>query len=173
MSACSSPPRVRVINRQPIVRIAPAVVRALVAFCMNRTSHMPAARTWAEITVTITDSRTIARVKSHCFEREEVTDVVAIPYAPIAGEGQGWTAEVFVNAERAQKLARRWHWSTARELALYLAHGCDHLRGGTDRTRAGRLCMRRRELRWLRVASRLLDIESLATLRDRCRKGRS
>ena len=37
-----------------------------------------------------------------------------------------------------------------RELALYLAHGCDHLTGADDATPAGRARMRRRELGWLR-----------------------
>jgi len=40
-----------------------------------------------------------------------------------------------------------------RELALYLAHGCDHLAGADDATPRQRAAMRRRELRWLRAAA--------------------
>lgn len=40
-------------------------------------------------------------------------------------------------------------WSEDAELALYLAHGFDHLAGSDDATAAGYRAMRRRELRWL------------------------
>ena len=40
-------------------------------------------------------------------------------------------------------------WSADMELALYLAHGFDHLAGSDDATAAGYRAMRRRELRWL------------------------
>jgi len=44
--------------------------------------------------------------------------------------------------------------NAADELALYLAHGCDHLSGANDRTLRERRRMRRRELLWLAQARR-------------------
>lgn len=62
------------------------------------------------------------------------------------------TAEIFVNVERAAQVrpcSRKWNAS--RELALYIAHGCDHLISGEDDARDDeRKRMRARELRWLR-----------------------
>lgn len=40
-------------------------------------------------------------------------------------------------------------WSAGAELALYVAHGFDHLAGSDDSTASGFRAMRRRELRWL------------------------
>ena len=58
--------------------------------------------------------------------------------------------EIIVNAERAWLAgSRRRGWSPSRELALYIAHGCDHLNDERDTTPAGRRRMRRRELHWL------------------------
>ncbi|MBQ3810327.1 MAG: hypothetical protein II839_05855, partial [Kiritimatiellae bacterium] len=44
---------------------------------------------------------------------------------------------------------RALRWNADAELALYLAHGFDHLAGSDDATAAGYRAMRRRELRWL------------------------
>lgn len=41
-------------------------------------------------------------------------------------------------------------WSADMELALYIAHGCDHLNDSEDSSDAGRLAMRLRELGWLK-----------------------
>ena len=71
------------------------------------------------------------------------------------------TAELIVNAERAliegtkrkqNADARRGAWSPAHELALYLAHGIDHLAGHDDADASGRRSMRRRERQWIRQA---------------------
>jgi len=79
------------------------------------------------------------------------TDVITQRYDPIPGEPGGLTGELFVNAERAACCApRRAGWDPDRELALYLAHGFDHLTGADDGTRAERSRMRRRELGWLK-----------------------
>lgn len=62
------------------------------------------------------------------------------------------SAEVFVNVERAVLLGESSKkWSASKELALYIAHGCDHLITGEDDAQADeRKRMRGRELRWLK-----------------------
>ena len=78
------------------------------------------------------------------------TDVISQRYEPLPGEPAGMRGELLVNVERAWQVgARRSGWSTSRALALYIAHGCDHLNDAADATLAGRQRMRRRELRWL------------------------
>ena len=54
-----------------------------------------------------------------------------------------------MNISQAHRLGRRYG-GPAHELALYIAHGCDHLAGEDDTTPAQRQRMRKRELRWLR-----------------------
>jgi ssRNA-specific RNase YbeY (16S rRNA maturation enzyme) len=70
------------------------------------------------------------------------------------GDNHMHSAEIFVNVERAVVTAQKRNgWSASKELALYIAHGCDHLISGeNDANAAERMRMRRRELRWLREA---------------------
>jgi rRNA maturation RNase YbeY len=88
------------------------------------------------------------------MDHDGPTDVITQRYTPIPGESAGLIGELFVNVERAHQAApRRTGWSPDHELALYLAHGCDHLTGADDTTPRERARMRRRELAWLRKVS--------------------
>jgi ssRNA-specific RNase YbeY (16S rRNA maturation enzyme) len=58
-----------------------------------------------------------------------------------------------VNAQRALAVGRRGP-GVERELALYIAHGLQHLAGASDRTPALRARMRKRELAWLKQAEK-------------------
>jgi probable rRNA maturation factor len=107
---------------------------------------------WGEVVVTLTDDDQIAEIKDRVFNRAEVTDVIALRYDPVPGIEPCTTAELFINVHRATLCTRRQGWNPSRELALYIAHGCDHLTGGVDDTEAEQRTMRRRELRWLREA---------------------
>jgi ssRNA-specific RNase YbeY (16S rRNA maturation enzyme) len=100
------------------------------------------------------------RVNRAVFGSDEATDVITLRLEPVPGETCPLAAEVFVNAQRARREGRRRPgrrgapWGPDAELALYLAHACDHLAGASDATPAGRAAMRRRELRWVRAARR-------------------
>ena len=132
----------------------------LTLWLMNRASKLDKQTAWSVVTVILTDNAQIAEVKEQVFGRSEVTDVVALRYAPMPGIEDTTSAEVFVNVERAVSYTRT-SWSTSKELALYIAHGCDHLAGQSDSTERGRLRMRRRELRWLREAEAVGLIDNL------------
>jgi len=84
-----------------------------------------------------------------CFGRPRPTDVISIPYPPLPPVERAWRGEVAVNATAAVREGRM-RKGVARELALYLAHGCQHLSGAEDGTPGERRRMRRRENRWLR-----------------------
>lgn len=99
------------------------------------------------------DDRAIAEVNRALLNHAGATDVITIRYGPMPGEAAGGVAEVYVNVERAARMARPG-WPAGRELALYIAHGCDHLAGEDDATPSEYRRMRRRELRWLREAER-------------------
>ena len=106
---------------------------------------------WREVTVILTDDAGMASFNRAIMGHAGATDVITQRYEPLPGETEGLMGEIIVNVERARQAGPcRRGWSPTHELALYLAHGCDHLNGGTDATPANRLRMRRRELRWLR-----------------------
>jgi rRNA maturation RNase YbeY len=103
---------------------------------------------FGELTVVLTDDVAMPDYKAGCFGVRAQTDVVSQAYAAIPGLGPA-TAELVLNAERALAEGRRRAGGPARELALYLAHGLDHLAGHDDDTPARRRAMRRRETAWL------------------------
>ena len=107
--------------------------------------------TWQEVTLHLLDDKGITPINQAILAHPGPTDVITQCYAPIPGEPPGLVGELFVNvAQAAQSAVRRAGWSVDRELALYLAHGFDHLTGADDATEPMRQRMRRRELAWLR-----------------------
>jgi len=114
---------------------------------------------WAEVVLTLTDDGGITPVNSAFFSRPRATDVISATYHPMPGERLGH-AEIFVNVQRAWKLGKTPP-GASQELALYIAHGCQHLTGASDHTPALRAAMRRRELAWRREADRLGYIAGL------------
>ncbi len=96
----------------------------------------------------LVDNAAMPAYKAGCFGVRAQTDVVVQAYAAVPGACPA-TAELILNAERARREGRRRPGGPARELALYLAHGLDHLAGADDDTPARRRAMRRRETAWL------------------------
>lgn len=146
---------IAVNNQQTLCRPALTPLRHLVRRFMAKIHHIAPADVWSEISILLTDDAGIAEVHDLHLGGREVTDVISYRYTPWPGQsGGGLTGELIINVERARSVGTRQRrkggvegW--ARELALYLAHGCDHLGGAEDNTEAGRRRMRRRELRWL------------------------
>ena len=86
--------------------------------------------------------------KAGCFGARLQTDVVAQAYAALPGVFPA-TAEMVVNAERALAEGRRRAGGPARELALYIAHGLDHLAGADDDTPSHHRAMHQHKTTWL------------------------
>ncbi len=124
----------------------PAALRRLIRTLASRA--FPAEPPCAELTVVLTDDAAMPAYKAGCFGVRAQTDVVTQAYAAVPGVCAA-TAELVVNAERAREEGRRRAGGPARELALYLAHGLDHLAGRDDDVPARRRAMRRRETAWL------------------------
>ncbi len=99
----------------------------------------------------LTDDAAMPDYKAGCFGVRAQTDVVAQAYAAVPGAAPA-TAAIILNAERAHAEGKTRPGGPARELALYLAHGLDHLAGADDDTPARRRAMRRRETAWLDAA---------------------
>ena len=112
--------------------------------------------TFGSLEILLTDDAGIVATNRAVFGRDYVTDVISLAYPPLPGEpGEpGSAGELIINVEQAAREGARRAGGPARELALYVAHGCDHLAGADDATPRQRAAMRRRELRWLRAAAR-------------------
>lgn len=144
--------RINIINQQRRFRLNRVAVRRMMAtLAAIAASTRRSAPPWREVTVIITDDAGIEPFNRAIMKHAGTTDVITQRYDALPGEPVGLLGEVIVNVERAWQVggARRG-WSAAHELALYLAHGCDHLNDEEDTTPAGRQRMRRREMRWLR-----------------------
>jgi len=143
--------RLTLNNAQRRFRVGAANLRRLaLALAEQAQARQPDEPPWQEVTIHLLDDAGIAPVNAAILAHAGATDVITQRYAAIPGEPDGLVGELFVNVERAVLAApRRAGWSRDRELALYLAHGFDHLTGADDGTPAERARMRRRELRWL------------------------
>ncbi|MBI2441976.1 MAG: rRNA maturation RNase YbeY [Lentisphaerae bacterium] len=143
-------------HRQPNRRKLAALLRFFLRRPMRRSDHGP----WNHVTVVLTDDCQIAPLNRKFFGRDGATDVISFTLPPIPGSGHASDGEIYLNVQRAcWEGARRK--GPAAELALYLAHGCDHLAGADDRSKREQRAMRRRELRWLEQARRLSLLKGL------------
>jgi len=137
-------------NRQNFVKLDRAGLRQLVHLLATRALRGERGTAWSGITVVLTNDRGIQTFKQAAFGYREITDVVTLRYAPSPAD-PGIEGEIFINVQRAAAAPCRANWSPAHDLALYIAHGLDHLSGADDATPATRRRMRQRELRWLRT----------------------
>lgn len=158
--------RIVLQNAQRRFKLDMAALRRLASFfAAQAQSRLPDEPPWQEVTIHLMDDEGIGPVNAAIMAHKGATDVITQRYEPIPGESEGLIGELFVNVERALRAApRRPGWSADRELALYVAHGCDHLTGADDRTARERACMRRRELGWLRRLPPLTPLYQSAKL---------
>lgn len=140
---------IRILNRQKCLRPNAPKIRELAGFFARKAAPD---LTWADVTVVLAGDNTARALKRRFFGLDAVTDVVSFTARPEPGGARGRSAEIIINAEEACRQGAR-RGGLEREFALYLAHGCDHAVGRTDRTRAARAGMRRRELGWLKEAA--------------------
>ena len=142
--------RIMIENRQRRFRIDRAALRRVATALAARAAAWRDGPPWCEVTFILVDDAGMAPLNCAIMRHDGPTDVITQRYTPLPCEPDGILGEVFVNVERAWQVgARRRGWPAARELALYLAHGCDHLNDEDDATPAARQRMRRREQRWL------------------------
>ena len=99
----------------------------------------------------LVDDESITQTNREYFGKNRPTDVISFRYDPIPGEDESWSGDLVINVDRAVSEG------TARgkldhELALYIAHGFDHLSGAEDDTPEKQKKMRTTETAWLRTA---------------------
>ena len=140
--------KISVHNRQSKRRPNIRKLAALAHFFMRLAVRRNPASCWNNITVVLTDHVRIAALNRVFLNKTADTDVIAFQSNPVPGFGTGVSGEIHLDVERAIE-AGKYRGGATGELALYLAHGCDHLTGADDRTVRQRRRMRRRELRWI------------------------
>jgi rRNA maturation RNase YbeY len=146
---------VDISNRQTHVALRGQHIRQLARFFMQRVAQSNPRVEWKDFSLVLADDNALLELNRRFFGRNETTDVMAFPYERLPGEPlHGSGGEVVVNAQQARRYGAK-RGNVVRELALYIAHGCDHLAGAEDDSPARRRRMRQRELRWLRQARNL------------------
>lgn len=148
MEGIRIPVKIHLSNRQRKLRLDPAAVSRLIRALAHRAFPAETGNPFVELTVLLTDNEAMPGYKAGCFGERRQTDVVSQAYAALPGT-EGASAELIINAERALSEGEARPGGPARELALYLAHGLDHLAGYDDDTPEHRREMRCREILWL------------------------
>jgi rRNA maturation RNase YbeY len=108
---------------------------------------------WNDITILLLDDDGITEPNRTYFGKDRATDVITFRYDPVPGE-EGYDGDLLVNCQRAITEGPN-HDGIQHELALYIAHGFDHLSGAEDYTDEARAAMRQTELGWLAKAEKL------------------
>lgn len=172
MSRPPSPTDVSVANRQRRHPVDAARCRAVAAFFVRCAARTCPSAPWASVAVLLVGDRGSAEAHGRVFADPSPTDVITLSYAAVPGVTDGMSGELIVNVDRAvaegvrrAAMRRPRAWGPDQELALYIAHGVDHLTGADDHEDADFRRMRARDLRWVAAAGRAGLVAGL--LRDR------
>ena len=111
---------------------------------------------WSEVCIVLVDDTGITRINREYFGKNRPTDVISFRYDPVPGENTAWSGDLMINVDRAVQVGPE-HKGMDYELALYTAHGFDHLTGAEDHTDAERKKMRETETAWLRESGDLSE----------------
>ncbi len=118
------------------------------------------AEPWSEVCVVLTDDAGIVPANLEYFGKERPTDVISFRYEPIPGEDEGFSGDLIINIDRAAQIGPELNGADY-ELALYIAHGFDHLSGAEDDTPEKKKAMLDTESAWLKEAGEIGLIEGL------------
>ena len=140
-------------------------IQRLTDWIALRLAERTAPETWGEIAILLVDNTGITRTNREYFGKNRPTDVISFRYDPVPGEDGKFSGDILVNVDRAvaEGSARG---NVDRELALYIAHGFDHLSGAEDDTPEKRKRMRATENAWLRAAKSQGLLDGLFVIRD-------
>jgi rRNA maturation RNase YbeY len=152
--------KIEINSQQNLLKINNRRASVLTSFFMEKASRLIPERRWQDISLVIADHELMCCVNEEFTGDDCTTDVLSFCMPPMPGGPDLYSGELFVNAEIALERKKK---DFARELALYIAHGCDHLMDEDDSDRASRQRMRNRELRWLREADTMGILKDIAS----------
>lgn len=153
MAASPTPKTMKtsVINRQSKHPVQTRRLQALTDWLASRLAEKTAPDAWSEVAVILVDDEGITHTNREYFGKNRATDVISFRYDPVPGENSRFSGDLLINVDRAV-LEGSARGDSDYELALYIAHGFDHLTGADDNTDANRRKMRATETAWLRKA---------------------
>jgi len=96
----------------------------------------------ADISLAVVDDAEIRCLHRRYLRDDEPTDVLSFL---LDRSAEGLEGEIVVSGETAFRVARRYGWTAAQELLLYVIHGCLHLAGWNDDTPRKRAEMSNRQ----------------------------
>lgn len=149
-----------VVNQQRARRLDRTALTRLAGFLMEQAAARNRRRAWGEVSVVLLDDPGIHAINREFLGKDKPTDVISFTYPPQPGAEVLTTGEVLVNVQRAVEEGTK-RSTPDEELALYIAHGFNHLSGAQDRTAGEKQRMRTRELRWLKAATKAGFIQRL------------
>ena len=141
------------INRQKSHLIQSKKLQNLTDWLGEQLAAKTAPESWGEVSIVLVDDEGITQTNREYFGKNRPTDVISFRYDPVPGEDAVLSGDLLVNADRAV-LEGTARGNIDRELALYIAHGFNHLSGADDDTPEKRKRMRATETAWLRQADK-------------------
>ena len=148
------------LNQQQSHLIQQNKIKKLADWLSQKLEEKTAPQAWGEVCIVLVDDDGIMQTNREYFGKNRPTDVISFNYEPIPGEEDEWTGDLIINVDRAVKEGND-RGAVSYELALYIAHGFDHLSGAEDDTDAKRAAMRATETAWLLEASTAGLVEGL------------
>jgi probable rRNA maturation factor len=143
--------KTNVINQQKNHPIRLKNLKKLTDWIAQKLAAETVPAIWDEVSIVLVNDEGITHTNREYFGKNRPTDVISFRYDPIPGEEERLTGDLVVNVERAvQEGSARG--DVDYELALYIAHGFDHLSGAEDDTPEKQKKMRATETAWLREA---------------------
>ncbi len=103
-----------------------------------------------ELSITLVDDETIARLNSLYHHGEGPTDVLSFPLRE--EEGDLW-GDIYISLDTARRQACEYGGSLTREVRLLVVHGILHLCDYDDQEESSRRAMRKREAYYLECNS--------------------
>lgn len=139
------------INRQKNHPIRQKNLQKLIDWLGEKLEECTVPDPWSEVSILLVDDAGITQTNREYFSKNRPTDVISFRYDPIPGEEEAWSGDLLVNVDRAMQEGTA-RGDIDRELALYIAHGFNHLSGADDDTPEKRKKMRATEAAWLHQA---------------------
>ncbi|QBG46350.1 rRNA maturation RNase YbeY [Verrucomicrobia bacterium S94] len=138
---------ITLLNQQTNHPLNPEKIQKLAEWLAERLEPRTS-NPWNEVCVVLTDDEGIVPANKEYFGKERPTDVISFRYDPVPGEDEGYTGDLIVNVDRAVQRGSEEKGADY-ELALYIAHGFDHLSGAEDDTPEKKKAMLDTETAWL------------------------
>lgn len=117
----------------------------------------------------ILDELQMCQWNQRVFGKNKPTDVISFGYLEQTHFKNTLLGEIWISAEEAFKVCKKYHKTATEELLLYTIHGILHAFGHEDETPAPRRKMRERESFYMELFTSLLNFKTPSKSKVRCK----